>query len=60
MQITEDKIRQITQEAIHILGPHVNPSLLKMVVKEVVNRLITEPGSENSSQSKLEERNKAY
>ena len=39
MQITEEKIRQISEEALCHLGPNANPEMLKKVVKEVVRRL---------------------
>ena len=42
MQITEEKIRQISDEAWQQLGSNANPSMLKKVVQEVVKRLMTE------------------
>ena len=40
MEITEEKIRQITREAQYHLGPNSDPVMLKKVVKEVVRRLL--------------------
>jgi len=42
MEITEEKIRQIGDEAWQQLGSNVNPSMLKKVVQEVVKRLMEE------------------
>ena len=42
MEITEEKIRQISDEAWQQLGSNANPIMLKKVVQEVVKRLIEE------------------
>jgi len=42
MEITEEKIRQISDEAWQQLGSNANPSMLKKVVQEVVKRLMDE------------------
>ena len=42
MEITEEKIRQISDEAWQQLGSNANPSMLKKVVREVVKRLMEE------------------
>lgn len=42
MQITEKKIRQISEEALCLLGPNANTEMLKKVVREVVRRLAQE------------------
>jgi len=42
MEITEEKIRQISDEAWQQLGTNANPSMLKKVVQEVVKRLMEE------------------
>ncbi len=42
MEITEEKIRQITLEAKRILGSRAHPLMIKKVVKEVVRRLRSE------------------
>ncbi len=42
MEITEEKIRQISDEAWQQLGSNANPSMLKKVVQEVVKRLMEE------------------
>ena len=42
MEITEEKIRQISDEAWQQLGSKSNPAMLKKVVQEVVKRLIEE------------------
>ncbi len=42
MEITEEKIRQIGDEAWQQLGSNANPSMLKKVVQEVVKRLMEE------------------
>ncbi len=42
MEITEKKIRQISDEAWQQLGSNANPIMLKKVVQEVVKRLIEE------------------
>ncbi len=47
MEITEEKIRQISDEAWQQLGTNANPSMLKKVVQEVVKRLMEE--SKNTS-----------
>jgi len=48
MEITEEKIRQISDEAWQQLGPKGNPSILKKVVQEVVKRLLEESKEKNS------------
>ncbi|NIR47336.1 hypothetical protein GWO43_02525 [candidate division KSB1 bacterium] len=45
MEITEEKIRQITQETQRILGAHAHPEMVKKVVKEVVRRLMEQTNS---------------
>jgi len=45
MEITEEKIREISRIALHYLGPDANPEMLKKVVKQVVKRLQEESGS---------------
>ena len=40
MEITEEKIRQISDEAWQELGSNANPAMLKKVVQEVVKRLV--------------------
>jgi len=45
MEITEDKIREISRLALHYLGPQANPEMVKKVVKEVVKRLQQESDS---------------
>jgi len=42
MEITEEKIRRISDEAWQQLGSNANPIMLKKVVQEVVKRLIEE------------------
>ena len=42
MEITEEKIRQISDEAWQQLGSSANTSMLKKVVQEVVKRLMEE------------------
>ena len=42
MEITEEKIRQISDEAWQQLGSNANPPMLKKVVQEVVKRLMEE------------------
>ncbi|MFQ5706675.1 MAG: hypothetical protein ACE5HO_04450 [bacterium] len=42
MEITEEKIREITREAQYQLGENTQPEMLKKVVKEVVRRLLAE------------------
>ncbi|MCH8020700.1 hypothetical protein IH785_12655 [candidate division KSB1 bacterium] len=42
MEITEEKIRQISDEAWQQLGSNANPPMLKKVVQEVVKRLMDE------------------
>ncbi len=42
MELTEEKIRQISDEAWQQLGSNANPSMLKKVVQEVVKRLMEE------------------
>jgi len=39
MEMTEQKIRQIAEEAQKQLGSQANPAMVKKVVKEVVRRL---------------------
>jgi hypothetical protein len=54
MEITEEKIRQITKEAQYHLGPNTNPTMLKKVVKEVVRRLLQESTKKNNLTSEQE------
>ncbi len=49
MEITEEKIRQISHEALQQLGSNANPSMLKKVVHEVVKRLMEESKNTPSS-----------
>ncbi len=49
MEITEEKIRQISDEAWQQLGSNANPIMLKKVVQEVVKRLIEESKNTPSS-----------
>lgn len=44
MEITEEKIREISRIAMHYLGPDANPEMLKKVVKEVLKRLQGDSG----------------
>lgn len=50
MEITEEKIRQISDEAWQQLGSNANPSMLKKVVQEVVKRLIEESKNTHSQE----------
>lgn len=52
MEITEEKIRQITKEAQYQLGPNTDPAMLKKVVKEVVRRLLEESAKKPTLPSK--------
>lgn len=39
MEISDEKLRQIVQEALNELGPHADPALVRKVVREVVRQL---------------------
>lgn len=49
MEITEEKIRQISDEAWQELGSNANATMLKKVVREVVKRLIEESKNTRAS-----------
>jgi len=42
MELTEDKIRYISEMAVRHLGSEANPDMIKKVVKEVIRRLMAE------------------
>lgn len=46
MNLTEEKIRQISQEAQRLLGKNAHPTMIKKVVKEVVRRLMAEANTD--------------
>ena len=49
MEITEQKVRQIAEEAQKQLGPQANPAMIKKVVKEVIRRLQEESAQPQAS-----------
>jgi len=42
MELSEDKIRYISEMAVRHLGSEANPDMIKKVVKEVIRRLMAE------------------
>ena len=51
MKLTEEKIRQIAREAMKVLGNRANHTLVRRVVKEVVNRLQKQASNDHSTGS---------
>lgn len=53
MEMSEEKIRQIVQEAQRELGPQANPVLLRKIVRDVIRELeredVTSPRSDSTA-----------
>lgn len=54
MEISEDKIRQIVQEAQRELGPKADPVLLRKIVRDVIRELEREDAASRRSDSSPE------
>ena len=52
IQITEDKIRQITLETQRALGSGSHPDMVRKVVRAVVDRLLQKAAPESGSDAR--------